>query len=154
MANQDPDVTNEREDDQQPQSGNQNKKSTGLLSYTLIPMIDAVVFTLTYQSAKVTDFLKEIGIYQATNGIRITLGCMFPEWKESLNMIYLDGTDGRMLNRPDTTRFPANGRMIRDNKVAMFNAALLELTEVIQKIHEGQPILTNDVTKIQKFTLP
>lgn len=141
MANQEIDEVNveteEKTDPSQNQQGGEKKKAS-LLDYTLQPMKDAAIFVLHSQSPKVTNFLKK-GVYLATNGMRITLGAAYPEWKDSKNIIYLDGTNGVCLGRPDITRFPPNNKKIRDNKMMMFNTALRELINVVRELDPEPP---------------
>lgn len=135
--------------DNRPQDGNENEEQQNeggnrkggkvLLDYSLTPFKDAAVFVIHQQSELLTNFLKKVGRFEAPNGVRISLGHLFPEWQESSNTILLDGTNGREYGRPDTTRFPSgemyyrNGRnRIRDNKMALFNDAIRDLVDTVK----------------------
>lgn len=132
------------QDQTQEQGQSQGRKGGLLLDYSLTPLANAAVFTLHRQHPSVTRFLETVGTFMASNGIRISLGVVFPEWKESLNTIYLDGTNGRALNRPDITRFApvlkyhkddqtlvSKGRRARNNKMQMFHDAIAELCQTV-----------------------
>lgn len=152
--NNDPiqDTDDEVSESEQQDSGrgqSQSKKSGLLLEYSLTPLKNALVFTLHRQHPNITDFLNKVGAYHASNGTIVKLGELFPEWKESEGIIYLDGTNGRALNRPDITRlapvqryrknetadFVVRGRQIRDNKMRKFQEALAELGDVVSNAY-------------------
>lgn len=142
------DTQNNNESQEQKSEG-RGRKGGLLLDYSLTPMKGAAVFTLHKQHPNVTDFLNRVGTFSASNGIRIALGEAYPEWKESTGVIYLDGTNGKALNRPDTTRLApvlkyhkndtdqlvVKGRQVRNNKIARFHAALAELCEVVSETY-------------------
>lgn len=137
----------QEEKDQEKQEGpkqdkqNQPKKNI-MIDYSLKVDDDAVTFSLHSQSPEVTDFLNRVGTYMAANGIRIQLGYTV-QWKDSTNTIYLNSglNSINQLNKPDITYFgkqlhfvinPGSAKQTIRNKVAMFEAALAELTETVK----------------------
>ena len=137
MGNQLPeDIRNDdKEEGSEKSQGNDSGRGV-LLQYQLTPLVDAAAFTIQRQSSQVTDFVRRLGVFQATNGVRIMLCNVHPEWKESLNIIYLDNGSGKGLNRPDITRFPVTKRAgsysVRNNHMALFNAAMSELVDTVK----------------------
>ncbi len=121
---------NEREETS---SENRNSGSKGLIDYTLIPYNDAVVFQLNSVSDSVLDFLKKVGEFHTSSGYVIKYGNLFPEWKESLNTIYLTNIG---IGKVDVTRFPDSGsktvNKIMNNKVHLFKAAIHELIDAVK----------------------
>lgn len=131
--------------EQQSQQGGGKKKGTTYIDYTLMPLVDNAVFVIHKQHPDVARFLNSVGSFRAANGVTISLGLLFPEWKESMDTIYLDGTNGRAYNRPDVTRLApvlhyrkngsdkavVLGRQARNNKIRRFHDAIAELCDVV-----------------------
>lgn len=121
----------------------QNRGSSGrsLIDYTLTIFEDEdldcpkVQFVLLKQSPLVTKFLEKVGTWRASNGIGIQLGLLFPEWKESENIIRLAAHGCNNLGRPDTTSFTNDPKLKAQqvrNKVANFKLALEELGAAVK----------------------
>jgi len=139
----------EKNEDSQSNQDKGKGKGNLLIDYSLTPIKNAAVFTLHKQHLFITDFLNKVGMFQASNGIQIGLGYGFPEWKESLGIIYLDGTGGKALNRPDVTRFApvlkyrknvsqqtvVKGREARDNRMQRFHDAIAELARTVSSVY-------------------
>jgi len=139
MGNQMP---NDEKDTQETTDESSNRsKGNSMLDYTMKALVDAAVFSVHKIAPEVIDFLSRVGMFEASNGIRIKNGYAYNEWKESQNLIYLNA---RVIDRPDVTRFPTNGRKIRDNKIAMFNTAMKELADEVVLRYKG-PIVESQI---------
>jgi hypothetical protein len=101
------------------------------LRYDLIPVERALVFQVLDQSPEVTNFLRKVGSFQASNGLRIATAD-FPEFKDSENTIFLRGSDKAKDGKVDTTRFVTN--IIRDKKAVMVHQALKELVDTVKSL--------------------
>ena len=137
---QDKESGDENKDNQQ-QKQNQDPGKNALLSYTIFPMHDAAAFVIHKQSPGITNFLRQLGIFRATNGMRKALANTFPEWKESDNFIFLDDGNGKQLGRPDITRFPVKGNNIRNGKISNFKLAIDEFIETYKALQSKEPLL-------------
>jgi hypothetical protein len=113
----------------------QGQGRKGLLEYYFTPYNTNVVFQLISQHPAVTAFLEQQPgrTFKASNGYRIGLGWLYPEWKMSNNILYLDGTDGDRLDKNDVTRFPVDGEVYRDGQMALVKTALAELVNLVKK---------------------
>jgi len=136
------------------QQQNQEKKVKSLLEYHLLPYEGGVVFQIVSQHPAVTAFLEQqpYRLFTAANGVRISTGTLFPQWKESDNFIYLDGTMGARLKKIDKTYFQTmfanQGRTVRDNKIRLFKNALEELVDTVKETFEEE--LKVDLHKREK----
>lgn len=148
MANHLPDERIEQDQDKTDESSNR-PRGNSLIEYTMKPLVDAAVFSVQKIAPEVTAFLGTVGIFEAENGIRIANGYAFNEWKQSKNLIYLNS---RVLDRPDITRFPAHGRRIRDNQIAMFNSAIKDLIDAVKATYKG-PIVDSQQKEDGKIRL-
>jgi replication fork clamp-binding protein CrfC len=139
MANRE--IEDQDRGDQQEQSQFRGK---GLLDYTLLIDVDAVVLTLHKQAPEVTDFLKRVGTYRASNGVSIQLGYQV-QWKKSQNTIMLDSgmNPTKQINKPDITMFSRQPHFEIDksasqevrNQVAMFESAMAEFIDVVKRTY-------------------
>lgn len=127
---------NENQNQNQNQGGGGNKNA--LLGYTFLPYKDGAGFQITNQHPAVTKFLEQqpMRLFTASNGYRIGLGVLYPEWKLSDNVVYLDGTNGKRLKKVDVTRFPIDGRVYRDGQMALVRTALAELVATVKETFE------------------
>lgn len=100
-----------------------------VLEYSIKKVDDAIVFQVKEQSQAITDFLKN-NRFQASNGMIIAAD-RYPEIKDSTNHIYLRGTDDSRNLKLDVTRFV--GKMQRDSKAAIIDAALKEFVDFLSK---------------------
>lgn len=147
-ANRSEDQQQDRNKEQDQQGG--GGKSNSLLEYFLYPYEGAVGFQLIKQHEAITRFLEQqVGrSYRASNGILIALSLpwRFPEWKESENIIYLDGTNGREIENPSKgfdatyfqTKFRDNGKVVRDAKMGMFKNALDEFVDLVKNTFSSE----------------
>jgi len=139
---------NERDENQSGDQGGENQGggggSKGLLEYHFYPYKDGAGFQIISQHDSVTRFLEQQPnkSYRASNGVQIALGVLYPEWKQSENIIYLDPTGNTRLDKIDTTRFPVDGRIYRDGWMRQFKNALEEFISVIRETY-------NDVLKVK-----
>ena len=97
-----------------------------LLKYVMVPVKQAVEFQILEQSDKITNFIYGLrdATFQASNGMRIGISD-FPEFKDSENTIFLQGSNKKLDLKVDTTRFVSDN--VRDKKIAMVKEALAEL---------------------------
>lgn len=149
------DKNEERDDQRQDQQQGQSQgKKNKILEYIFVPGEDVAIFQLNYQHPTVEAFLGQCpgGYFMASNGVRVALGILHPEWKESKNIIYLDGTNGAKLGHVDITRFPEDGRVYRDNKMRMFNQALEELAAAIKEVF-AEAFVIKERSSVKRITL-
>jgi len=117
------------------QNKQQNQGKKGLLEYYFTPYKSNAVFQLITQHPAVTRFIEQQPgrVFRASNGYRIGLGWLYPEWKMSNNILYLDGTGGEELDKNDVTRFPVDGEVYRDGQMTLVKTALVELVNNVKK---------------------
>lgn len=104
------------------------------LEYTLKKAEHALVFKVDYQSDDITQFLAQKS-YRAKNGLTIS-SSQFPEFKDSKNVIFLQGSDSKRNSKLDVTRFVGN--MQRDSKYDMINEALAEFVDFVKSVKASQ----------------
>lgn len=145
------------EDQDQNQGGGENQGGgggKGLLEYHFYPYKDGAGFQIISQHEAVTRFLEQqpARAYRASNGVLIALGALYPEWKLSENIIYLDPTGNHDLEHIDKTRFPVNGRIYRDGWMRQFRNALEEFVSVVRETYDD--VLKVKASKVQsRFVL-
>ena len=113
---------------------NKFRTEEDLLAYSLKSAEHALIFKVDYQSDIITRFLKKNG-YRAKNGLLITAN-KYPEFKDSENTIFLQGSDTSRNGKIDTTRFVGN--MQRDKKKAMIQEALAEFVDFVKQSIKAQ----------------
>jgi hypothetical protein len=135
-----PEQTDDEQNSQdQPRQGGEGKGQ--LLEYYLYPYDGGAGFQLIKQHPAITRFLEQQPgrTFMASNGMRISLSPFFPQWKESENIIFLDGTNGAKLKHMDHTYFQTvfdNYNRVRDRKIRAFKAALEELVDVVKATYQ------------------
>jgi len=95
------------------------------------------LLTITHQSPKIKDFFDFLGRmgkdhYLTKSGIRVAMSA-FPEWKDSKNTLYLQGSWKHRNHITDTTRF-VNNSTYRKNKVKLLEDALKEFVGEVRKV--------------------
>lgn len=100
------------------------------LSYTLKKAENSLVFQVNGQSDDITAFLQK-NHYRAKNGLLISSD-QYPEFKDSRNTIYLQGSNKGKSAKLDVTRFVGN--MQRDAKAEMIHEALAEFVDYIKSL--------------------
>lgn len=138
MSEHNQDQSNDGGNNQGNQQGGRNQQNQGkkgLLEYYLTPYKENALFQIISQHPAVTRFIEQqpSRVFRASNGYRIGLGWLYPEWKMSNNIVYLDGSDGENLNKLDVVRFPVDGEVYRDGQMALVKTALNELVNSVKK---------------------
>ena len=98
------------------------------LEYFLKKADGGLIFQIEDQSPDITTFLQNRP-FMASNGMRITID-KYPEFKDSTNTIYLQGTDVKRNRKNDVTQFVSN--LARDRKAEMIDNALAELVSTVK----------------------
>jgi hypothetical protein len=107
------------------------RPSNTLLGYKIVPAEASMIFQVTVQDQKITNFMSN-GYFQASNGLRVATDD-FPEFKETKNIIFLRGTGRTKTNdNVDVTRFISN--TARDSKIEMVDEALKELVDYVKSL--------------------
>lgn len=106
-----------------------NAPSNTVLEYTLDKLDHALLFQIHYQNPAVAAILKN-GNYMAKNGMIISISKR-PELRDSLNTIYLRGSEALNNTKPDVTTFTHNFK--RDNRYDLVRAAIKEFADYVRK---------------------
>ncbi|TFH25413.1 hypothetical protein E4G67_01035 [Candidatus Bathyarchaeota archaeon] len=100
-----------------------------VLEYTLDKLDHALYFKVHFQHPAATAILKQ-GKYQAKNGMIIDISER-PELRDSMNTIYLRGSDSKYDTRGDVTTFTHNFK--RDNRYTLVRDAIKEFANFVRK---------------------
>lgn len=106
------------------------------LKYKLEKAENALVFQVLAQSDDISAYLAKRH-FMASNGLRIATS-KYPEFKQSKNVIFLQGSDSSNDYKLDVTRFV--GRMQRDNAAILLNDALKEFVNYVKKASYAYPV--------------
>jgi hypothetical protein len=100
-----------------------------VLEYTLDKLDHSLYFKIHYQHPAATAILKQ-GKFQAKNGMIIDISER-PELRDSMNTIYLRGSDSKYDTRGDVTTFTHDFK--RDNRYSLVRDAIKEFAAFVRK---------------------
>lgn len=108
-----------------------DNKGKGMLEWIILPFEEAIVFQVLKQNTQITQFL-EMGPWASSHGLIIDLaqnGKGFPEFQDSTNTLFIQGTNHELDNKIDVTRFVSN--KVRDRKINLLEKAMQELVDQV-----------------------
>lgn len=110
-------------------TGFSNVPKDTVLEYTLDKLDHALYFEIHFQHPVVAAMLKN-GKFQAKNGMIIDISER-PELRDSMNTIFLRGSDSSYNKRGDVTTFTHNFK--RDNRYTLVRDAIKEFAAFVRK---------------------